>query len=437
MADSDEDKLPSLATRGRAGDDSDTPTSTRRCFLGSASAATLLGPLGAVGPAAGVARASKRTPTLDDPLGVRADFPIVDSGTYLNSACITPSPRQVVERGTEFLRAKAHDPVMLRPMLDETDAARAKFARLVGATQSEVGVLYATSDGENIVTRALNLQPGDNVVISDLHYETTFALYRRLEDSHGIELRIARNEHGAAPPEAFAALVDDRTRLISVSWVSHQNGYVHDLKALADLAHAHGAYLYADAIQGIGMLQIDVRQTGIDFLTAGTYKWLLGGYGVAPFYVREALLDRIDIDRSGSLNIARELPDHRYELHADGRKYGYATMSFGAVYQLSAALDYLHEVGVDRIESHTVGLAQAVRAGLADQGFAVWTPAGNRSAIVAFEHGGDPDTVRRQLDEAGIKASLRVDGGQIRVGVALFNNAADVARLLDLTGRWG
>ena len=100
-----------------------------------------------------------------------------------------------------------------------------------------------------------------------------------------------------ATPEAFAAFVDDNTRLVSVAWVSHQNGYHHNLVALAELAHAHGAYLYADAIQGIGMLTLDVKAVDIDFLTTGTYKWLLGGYGVAPFYVREALLDSIAIDR--------------------------------------------------------------------------------------------------------------------------------------------
>ncbi len=295
---------------------------TRRRFLGSA-AATLIA--GVPGRAAARPRASPPGP--EDPLGVRADFPVVERLEYLNSAYITPSPIPVVEAGQAFLDAKARDPIVLGDMLAATNAMRDKFARLIGAGTPEIGVLYATSDGENIVTRALELGSPDNVVIDDLHYETTYALYRRLEGERGIELRIVRNRDGAAPVEAFAEHVDDRTRVVSVAWVSHQNGYRHDLRALAELAHAHGAYLYADAIQGIGMLELDVRRTGVDFLTAGTYKWLLGGFGVAPFYVAEPLLDRIEIDRSGSLNIARELPDHRYEIHADGRKYGYATMS--------------------------------------------------------------------------------------------------------------
>ena len=399
---------------------------TRRQFLGSvsaAAAATRLDP----GPI-GVRE--------DDPLGVRPDFPVVNTAAYLDSAYITPSPRQAVEAARAFIADKARDPVSLGGMLEETDLMRRTFARLVGASEPEIGVLYATSDGENVVARALDLGAGDNVVIDDLHYETTYVLYRHLAETRGVEIRIVPSVDGSASAEAYEARVDGRTRLISVAWVSHQNGYRHDLRALAELAHAHRAYLYADAIQGIGMLDLDAKEVGIDFFTAGTYKWLLGGYGVAPFYVREELLDLVAVDRFGSLHIAEELGDHRFRLHTDARKYGYATMAFGGVFQLRAALDYLLRVGVDRIEAHTVPLANRLNQGLRAQGYDVWTPAGNRSAIVTFEHGRDIDMVRRSLDEAGIRVSFKEGGVKLRIGIALFNNAEEVDRLLAVTERW-
>ena len=371
-----------------------------------------------------------------DPLGVRADFPVVENGIYLDSPYIAPSPRQVVEAGQAFLEAKANGPVPLGAMLEETDQVRRKFAELIGAKEPEIGILDATSAGENLVANSLDLSAGDNVVIDDLHYETTFVLYRHLEMTRGVELRILKSGDGAASPDEFAALVDDKTRLVSVSWVSHQNGYRHDLKALAELAHAHSAYLYADAIQGIGMLALDVEDAGIDFLTSGTYKWLLGGFSVAPFYVRESLLDLVRPDRLGAFSIARNLGDFRFELHKNGSKYMYATPAFGAVFQLRAGLDYLLAVGVENIERHTVDLARRLHEGLTDQGYEVLTPAGNGSAIVTFNHGRDHERVTRALDEAGIQATLREEGGQIRVGPALFNNAAEIEKFLDLTGKW-
>jgi len=399
---------------------------TRRKFIGSVSAAAAVG-----GLKPGAVAALQQ-----DPLDVRKDFPVVEQGIYLNSAYITPSPLQAVRAAQDFAERKARDPVSLGSMLGETNAMRGKFARLVGATEEEIGVLFATSDGENIVTRALDFRPGDNVVVDDLHYDTTYILYQHLRETRGIEVRTVRNQGGAASAEAFAEQVDDRTKLVSVSWISHVNGYRHDLAALARLAHDHGAYLYADAIQGVGMLDLDVRDTGIDFFTAGTYKWLLGGFGVAPFYVKAELLDTVSVDRFGSLQSAEDLGGHRFRLHEDAKKYGYATMSFGAVFQLSAALDYLLRVGVQNVERHTVALANRLNEGLRAQGHDVLTPRGNRSAIVTFEHGHDLDMVHQSLDEASITLTVRDGGAQLRAGIALFNTDEEIDRLLEVTASW-
>ncbi|MDE2710245.1 MAG: aminotransferase class V-fold PLP-dependent enzyme, partial [Acidobacteriota bacterium] len=349
---------------------------TRREFLGSVSAATVLTPSRPASPAE----------TGDDPLGVRGDFPVVEEGVYLNCAYIAPSPLPVVEAVREFLGAKIRSPLSLGAMVDESHAARRKFARLVGAAESEVALLYSTSEGENLVARSLGLRPGDNVVIDDLHFQTTYVLYQHLAETSGIEVRVVPSSGGAAPVDAYADHIDDRTRLVSVAWVSNQNGYQQDLAGLAELAHDRGTYLYADAVQGIGMLDLDVKEAGIDFFTTGTYKWLLAGHGVAPFYVREELLDLVAPDRYGHLHVAEDLGDYQYRLYDDARKYEYATLAFEAVYMLSAALDYLLRIGVKNIERHTVGLAHRLHEGLTAQGQAVLTPPGNRSSIVAFEH---------------------------------------------------
>lgn len=420
-------------------------TQTRRRFLETVSAAAVAGGVPALEP---LGRAQRGTDALvenrkpgpvassQDPLGVRGDFPITQEWTYLDSPYITPSPRQVVEAGQRFLEAKGRDPISLGDMLEETTAVRQKFARLIGASEREVGILFATSEGENIVSRALSMGSGDNVVIDDLHYDTTYVLYQRLAEATGLEVRVVQSQNGAAPVEAFADHVDQGTRLISVSWVSHQNGYCHDLGALADLAHAHGAFLYADAIQGLGMLDLDVAEVGVDFLTAGTYKWLLGGFGIAPFFVREDLLDTVSVDRFGALHVEEESGEGRYHLYDDARKYIYATLGFGAIYELSAGLDYLLEVGVDRIEAHSVPLAHRLREGLLDQGIPVRTPPRNRSAIVTFEPPVELGRLQRDFDEARIRASLKNGGANVRAGVALFNNEAEVDHLLDVTGRW-
>ena len=412
---------------------------SRREFMGIVSVATLAGAAGAAcgsDQAESTADATAQTPSGDDPLGVRADFPVVNESLYLNTPYMSPSPLSAIEAATRFVEAKARSPIMLGDMLAETQAAREKFARLVRAEVGEIGLVSSTSEGENIVANSLDLKSGDNVVIDDLHYSTSLVMYSQLAETTGVETRIVRNVDGVAAPEAFAEMVDDKTKLISVAWVSNRNGYRHDLKALADLAHAHGSYLYADAVQGVGMVDLDIKESGVDFLTTGTYKWLLGGYGIAPFYVREDVMDMVRPDRLGWRMVDERLPDNRYTIYKDARKFGYATPAFGAIYQLSASLDYLLNVGVDNIERHTVALAHRLHGGLTEQGFEVFTPPGTQSAIVSFKHGADHEQISSQLADANVRLSFRENGEQIRVGPALFNNEQEVDAFLNITDGW-
>ena len=406
-------------------------TLSRRSFVTTAAS------LSAVAASRGVepALASVSSVTDDDPLGVRADFPIVRDRTYLNSAYIAPVPRQVVAAGQAFVESKSLRPIALGDMLKKTDEVRGQFARLVNASPDEIGFLFATSEGENIVANALDFVRGDNVVIDELHYDTEFVLYRQLESTKGIELRIAKHREGSIDIQAFEPLVDRRTKLVSVSWVSHRNGFRHDVRPIADLAHRHGALFYADAIQAVGMFPIDVRQAGVDFLCSGTYKWLLGGFGVAPFFIRQELLDRIRLDRFGALHVAKELPGHHFELYKTAKRFDYATLPFAEVYQLGAGLAYLERVDVARIERHTVALAKELRAGLAAQGYRLFTPAGNASSIVTFFFSRDPAEMRAAFDAAKIDTTVRDAMKQVRVSPALFNTKDDVARILEVTAR--
>jgi selenocysteine lyase/cysteine desulfurase len=259
-------------------------------------------------------------------------------------------------------------------------------------------------------------------------------LYRHLERTRGIELRIVKARDGGVSVSDFVPLVDRRTKLISVAWVSHQNGFRHDLPPLAELAHRHGAWLYADAVQAVGMFPIDVKAAGVDMMTTGTYKWLLGSYGVAPFYVRGDLLERITPDRMGALHVERTFPDHRYEIYKTAKKFDYATLAFGPVYQLGAALGYLERVGIARIERHTVALANELADGLRARGLHVLTPARNQSSIVAFRNPANASATRTILDGSRCRVSVRENGTQIRVSPALFNTSEDIRRFLEVAG---
>lgn len=364
----------------------------------------------------------------DDPLGVRGDFPVTENGTtYLNTAAFSPLPRPVVEAGERYLE----DKMLGRSHNRETkEEARRRFCELFGAKEREVAFLYSTTDGENILASGLDFRAGDNVVVDELHFTSSFVLYRQLERLHGIELRIVPHVEGRARLSDFEARIDGRTRLVSVAWVSNRNGFRQDLRALADLTHQKGALLYADAIQALGYFPVSLAETGVDVATTGCYKWLLGTPGLAVFYVREEHLDRIRPDRFGHGQVSKELPGLDFEMRTTAEKYEYANAPGGPMYHLNAGLAYLDRIGLARIEEHTVALGKELRKAIVELGFAAFTPEGHATPIVSFEHGREPEEVAKRLQKDNVVVTLRENGRLLRTGIALFNNRDDIARLV-------
>ena len=140
-------------------------TIDRRSFVATAAS---LAAAAAANPASAISLPSTSAP--DDPLGVRGDFPIVGKKTFLNSAYIAPVPRQVVAAGHAFLEEKANNSFQLGPLLRKCDEVRAQFAKLINAESAdEIGLLFSTAEGENVIASGLGLTAGDNVVIDELH----------------------------------------------------------------------------------------------------------------------------------------------------------------------------------------------------------------------------------------------------------------------------
>jgi selenocysteine lyase/cysteine desulfurase len=405
---------------------------TRRGFLG-ASGVTALSAMASPAPAAGGD---------DDPLGVRKDFPATGDYTFLNTAYIGLISQPVVDAAHDWIEARARRTYNVGHMEGKKAEARKLFAAMVGAGEDEIGFLSSTTEGENVVVNSLEFKPGDNIVFDDIVYPSTPVIYKKLQETHGVEMRVVKNRGGAGTVEDFAKRVDARTKIISVAWVSNTSGHRHDIKGLADLAHAHGAYLYADAVQFMGTAPVDVHELGVDFFTTGTYKWLMAGFGVAAFYVRRELLDRIHPPNVGWM-VEKRLPDYGYQPYKTARKFEYSSPAYGQMYELAAALAYMKRIGLEKIEAQSMSLAQQLRKGLADRGFRLFTPEGNRSPIVSFYTKKALPDVQKVLDAERVKVSPQgetAEGGEapmvrIRVAPAFFNNAGEVKRFLEVSDK--
>ena len=396
---------------------------TRRDFLGVTAAAAV----------ASVQRTAGQPG--DDPLGVRKDFPGLRDLTFLNTAYAGLIPQPVAEAARQWIERRATRSYTVGEMFARADEARAMMARMIGAGEDEIAFIASTTEGENIVVNSLDFKTGDNIVYDDLVYPSTPAIYQKLAATRGVEVRVVKSRNGAASVEDFARLVDRRTRLISVAWVNNNSGYRHDMKALANLAHGHGAYLYSDAVQFIGTGPVDVHAEGVDFFTSGTYKWLMAGFGVAVFYVRRELMEKIHSPYVGW----RTRPDQQRH----SKKFEYATLPFGEIYELAAALEYLQRIGLDKIEARSQVLVKRFRDGLAQRKIAIATPENNRSPIVSFYIRRSSAEATKMMEAERVRVSFQdlapAAGApgqtRVRVAIAFFNNDADIDRMLVMAER--
>ncbi len=414
----------------------------RRQFLAGGAVASLATHLGC-------GEGTEASPTLGDLSTAREDFPCSDGRVYMNHASQHPVSLRSAQAMQKYCDYLAH--VVSRAgwvgNSEETKTfvgarrreAKDLFAKLINAKPSEIAYCQSTQVGENIVANGMDIQEaGGNVVTNDLHYSSCLYSYK-MRQKAGLDVRIIRHRDWELDLADFEKAIDAKTELVALTLVSNVNGYLADVKAISDLAHSRGAYVYADIIQGAGAVPIDVEAMGLDFAACSTYKWLMGLRGLAYLYVKEDLQGSVVRPTSFGGGIGfnyapwTETPDATKDDITYTPKTGAAQYEVGNVSSIGCvcqyeALNYIHRIGVDKIQAHATALTERLRKELHAIGYPSITPPGNRSPIVTFRLK-DPDDVRARLKRANVEVTLRF-GNQMRVAVSVLNNDEDVDRLV-------
>jgi len=364
----------------------------------------------------------------------RTEFPVTSACVYFDHAGVAPVSRRVAAAVEAFI-ADARDFGRLHYPAWEARAevVRAAAARLINAAIEEVAFVASTSDGLSAIATALDWKPGDTVVAVDGEFPANVYPWWAL-GRLGVKTRLAPVVDGRLTVDAVAALIDDSTRVVSVSAVDFATGQRRPLAALAELCRRRDVLFCVDAIQALGALRIDVERDGIDALAADGHKWLCAPEGCGILYVSRRWLDRLMPQRIGWKSVvdsSRYLPYH-FELKQDAQKFECGSLNFLAIYALGAALDLVADAGVDVIEQRVLAVTARLRDGLAAQGLALVSPdtTAERSGITTVRTIEPADAVVRRLRSAAVLASPR--GGGVRFSPHFYCNEDDVARCLDV-----
>jgi len=362
---------------------------------------------------------------------------------YLDSGSTHPMPLGARAALEEYLRFKTRDGEWRGYSMDAKEkAVVAGFGALVGASPDELCLIQSTTMGENLVLKALGLpESGGRIVTDALHFFGSFYTFGELAKA-GVEVvTVPMEPDGRVDPARIAAAVNDRTRLVAVSHISTVNGFEHDLKRIADIAHARGAHLYADIVHGAGSTPLDLRAAGVDFAASSSYKWLMGDFGLAFLYARREVQPQIKRPWWGYHQVGGRFQTHLYPFDPPGERpadYGYAqgatglfamgTTSWTGVVQLEHTIGWIRELGVARIQTHRQPLVDAVQTELRRRGYQPLTPLGSRTPLVAFALKDARPKLAPLLEKAGVR--ITVSGNRFRISFSVFNDMNDVDRLL-------
>jgi len=389
-----------------------------------------------------------------NPVAARAHFPGLLGKVFLDAACISMAPRPAVEAVEKFLHL-----AMLCPhpsataqhiAMDEMRAAaRPAVARLINASEDEIALVESTSHGLSLAAQSIPLEPGDRVLLSDLEFMEV-AIPWLQKKREGVEIDVVPNHRGEVRAQDFAARITPRTRVIAVSSVQWSNGYRLDLAAFSQLCRERNLWLVVDAIQQLGAIPLDVRQTPVDILACGGHKWLNAPFGCGFLYVSRAALPKLRPPIAGYLSVQDPpggwgqyfqtpsiTPVNEYQFAPAARRYEPGgTANYPGAIGLAASLKLIQEFDPQNICEHVVALTDQLFDGLDRLPVTVVTPRAreNRSGIVTFSLGSSQADVRLMnlFLEKKILVSVRYTSnvGGVRLSCHFYNSGEDIEHLL-------
>jgi len=385
----------------------------------------------------------------------RGDFPILSrviNGqrlVYLDSAASSQKPRAVVEAMTRYYEtshANVHRSIhtLGEEATELYEAARDRVQRFINApAREEIVFTRGTTDGIGMVAEAVGrtLRAGDEIIVTELEHHSNLVPWQVAARDRGVTIRaIPLVGEGVPDLDAFDRLLGPRTRLVAVAHVSNVLGTIVPVADIVARARRAGAMTLVDGAQAVPHMPVDMSAIGCDFYVFSGHK-MLGPTGIGVLYGRRAVLEGLEPARGGS-EMIKEVWIDRATWNDLPWRWEPGTPPIAEAVGLTAAIEYLEKLGMERVQEHTQGLAVQAAAQLAAiPGVRVFGPRRERGAVVAFSvEGLHPHDVAAALDADGIAVRaghhcaqplMRWCGvvGTSRASFSVFNSPEDVARL--------
>ena len=391
---------------------------------------------------------------------LRAEFPVVKSCTYLDSAYWGPYPQRTADAIADFVRKRSETPYPFGRAEEDrvfVDSVRSKMADVLNVTADEIWFPKGTTDGISTVANAL-LSPGDEIIVGGLDHPADYAIWSNLAE-RGMIVTVAPQRNGRMDPEDIERAITPRTRAIGLCLVNTYNGYRQDLDALSRVAGDHGLYLFLDAIQGMGHLAIDVADTNVTMMSAGAYKWLCSPEGLGVSYVNKDVIEDIIPHNVHFYGLEPRQTDWESFIH---QVFEYGASDSGPQRIPAGTLDYpdtavrmevspsiialiglnqmadviLEFGGIEAVEKRVLSLSAQLRITAQEHGHSVLSPPEPEgmtgiNAIATSSAEGFQDYAQERGIYLRARPASPIAQDSVRVTPHFFNNQDDIDTLVD------
>lgn len=341
------------------------------------------------------------------------EFPIRESCLYLDHAAVCPLPFPVASAMRQRITDQEQTGYANSDQWRNAQmSCRHLGGQLMGCDPEDISIIGSTSHGLSLIAEGLDWTSGDEILVGEEEFAANVAPWLNLQN-RGVRVVRFRQPDGRVDPTAVAEAITDKTRLLSVSWVAFHSGWIAPLAQLAALCREHDVHMVVDAIQGLGVLPMDLGAFGVDAVVADGHKWLLGPEGAGIMAVTPEFRAQLRPVISGWRNIQREPGSfflHRLEHLEDGRRFEPGATNDVGIAGLSAALDLLINVGPENIRARVEMLTRLLTRILIAHGWDVFSPGSGQpiAGIVAARHPGvPPKEAAKRLHGRKVVCSVR------------------------------
>jgi len=365
---------------------------------------------------------------------IRKSFPHIANETiYFNHASIGPLTNEVREKINQYLELRSIDIKKSFEMFLLADKnAKTKLADFFNCNRNEIAWKDNVSNALNILANGIEWKAGDRIILNDIEFPSNVYPFLNLK-KYGVEIDFVKSKNGIIELSDVEKAITERTKLISISLVQFLSGFRTDIETLGKICDSKGIIFSVDAIQGAGIVEIDVEKSKIDFLAGGAQKWFMSVMGTSYMYVSEKLRDRLNQTDVGWLSVedAWNLTDYNLALQPDATRYQTGTMNALGIIAFDKSLELFESVGIKNIEKEILANTNHFIERLQSIGISPLlenVSEINKAGIVTFKVN-EPEIVLAELKKQNIVGELRE--GLIRMSPHFYNTKDEIDAVAD------